>query len=113
MATSYYNLDIQQGSSYSIRFNVKNDDGTYVNLSGYSARGHIKYRYSDATKLLDLNPQIHSSYVSGIVDVNLTAAQTAGLPIIQGIYDIEIFNSGGYVAEVIDGKVFVQPNVTT
>ena len=56
-----YNLDIVRGSSFAAVLTAKNEDGTAVNLLGFNLRGVIKYKYSDSTYLLSLQPQVVDS----------------------------------------------------
>ena len=59
MAT-VYNFSATQGSQLSVRLNVKDASGDAINLSGYSSRGVVKYRYSSTNTLVDLDPTIVS-----------------------------------------------------
>ena len=59
MAT-VYNFDASQGSELNVRLNVKDTNGNAINLSGYGARGVVKYRYSSTESLIDLSPTIVS-----------------------------------------------------
>lgn len=116
MATSY-DLNITRGSDFSVRLNVKDSSGGAYNLSGYSVSGVAKYRYSSANPLLNLSPEIVSGtngslYASGIIDVKVSGTSTTGTPIVQGVYDIEIY-SGTYHEKVIRGKINVLPEVTS
>lgn len=112
MATSY-DLNIVQGSQTTVRFTVKDDNGAYLNLSGYSLRGSVKHRYSDTGILLNLSPSGVSGYLhQGLIQVKFTTEETKNLPIIQGVYDIEIF-SGGYVEKIVGGYINIFPEVTT
>ena len=115
MATSY-DINLTRGSDFNVRLVVKDDNGTSVNLSGYSASGHIKNKYSDTGNLLNLSPVVvagvgGAGYVSGFIDLHLPAAQTTGLPITQGVYDIEIYQ-GTYHQKVIIGQANIYPEVT-
>ena len=122
MAT-VYNFSATQGSQLSVRLNVKDASGDAINLSGYNARGVVKYRYSSTDALIDLNPTIvsgttGSAYQSGLIDVYLSGSQTSGLPVGQFIYDIEKYPSGasnteGAVDKILAGDFFVYPQVTT
>ncbi len=105
-----YDISIIQGSSLSLRVVATNSDGSAINLSGYSARGRVKYQYSDVNCLLDLNPQIDPSFVSGLVNINLDQTQTTGLPVIQGVYDLEVYTSGQAV-KFLWGKANIYPQV--
>lgn len=116
MATSY-DLNVTRGSDFSVRLNVKDSAGGAYNLSGYSVSGVAKYRYSSSNSLLDLSPVIVSGtngslYASGIIDVNVSGTNTTGVPIVQGIYDIEIYK-GTYHEKVIKGKINILPEVTS
>ena len=112
MATDY-DLKITQGSDYSIRLNLKENDGSLINLSGYSVSGLIKHRYSDTTTTLNLSPSIVGDGTSGIVDIILTPIQTSSLPIMEGVYDVEKYNSDySSIGKILKGKVLVYPEVT-
>ena len=117
------NFSATQGSQLSVRLNVKDASGDAINLSGYNARGVVKYRYSSTDALIDLNPTIvsgttGSAYQSGLIDVYLSGSQTSGLPVGQFVYDIEKYPSGasnteGAVDKILAGDFFVYPQVTT
>ena len=110
MATNY-NLNITRGSEYSVRLVAKDDNGSVINLSNYTTKGVVKNKYSDASALLDLNPDI-SNASAGHIDIILSGAQTTDMPITQAVYDIEIY-SGTYVNKLIHGYVNFHPEVTT
>jgi hypothetical protein len=122
MAT-VYNFSATQGSQLSVRLNVKDASGDAINLSGYGARGVVKYRYSSTSSLVDLDPTIVSGtngtlYASGYVDVYLSGSQTADLPVGDFVYDIEKFPTGasnteGAVDKILAGSFLVYPQVTT
>ena len=111
MATNY-NLNITRGSNFSVRLIAKDQLGSVIDLSPYQVKGIIKHRYSDSNALLDLKPSGVEGYLtSGFIDVTLSGAQTTGMPISQGVYDIEI-SSGHYVDKLIYGYVNFYPEVT-
>ena len=119
MASSY-DLNINQGESFALRLTAKDGNVDAINMNGYAASGHLKFRYSDSTAIADLGPAVVSGDApdydatgSGLIDLNLTAVQTAAFPVIEGRYDIEIHNAGGTVYRVLEGKVKVNPEVTS
>ena len=122
MAT-VYNFSATQGSQLSVRLNVKDASGNAIDLSGYGARGVVKYRYSSDNYLVDLDPTIvagttGSAYQSGLIDVYLSGATTSGMPIGDFVYDIEKYPSGasnteGAVDKILAGRFLVYPQVTT
>ena len=122
MAT-VYNFSATQGSQLSVRLNIKDASGDALNLSGYGARGIVKYRYSSTNALVDLEPTIvsgeaGSAYQSGLIDVYLSGSQTSGLPIGDFVYDLEKYPTGGSniegaVDKILAGSFLVYPQVTT
>ena len=111
MATKY-DLEITQGTKYSLRIGAQNDDGSVINLSGYSLSGQIRHTYGATGKLLDLSlTAVAGLEASGYFDLAIPAASTATLPVVKGVYDIEL-HSGVYSTRLIHGYVNVNPEVT-
>jgi len=122
MAT-VYNFSATQGSQLSVRLNIKDASGNAIDLSGYGARGVVKYRYSSTNSLVDLDPTIVSgtsgaALTSGLIDVYLSGSQTAAMPIGDFVYDVEKYPTGasnteGAVDKILAGSFLVYPQVTT
>lgn len=111
MATSY-DLNLTRGSDFSVRLTVKDTAGAVFNLSGYTTTGVAKFRYGASGSLLNLGASVRSGFeASGHIDLAVTADDLTGIPITQGVYDIEIY-SGTYHEKVINGYVNVFPEVT-
>ena len=115
-----YDISIDQGSSLNLTLTATDSTGAYLNLSGYSARGKIKYGYGSTGYLLNINPSIDSSYISGLINISLSADSTSLLPITKAVYDIEVYTTGaigstpsGYTFKVLKGYANVAPEVTT
>ncbi len=106
-----YDFSVDKGSDFSVRITGSNDDGTYFNLTNYTTSGFVKYRYSDTTHICSLNPVIHPSYVSGIIDLNIPSSGTAALPATVLVYDLFIYNNTTG-EKVLEGKLNVSPYVT-
>ena len=113
MCLNSYNFNIIQGSTAIIQINAKDDNDALINLSGYSARGKIKEKYSNTGILLNLNPTVNSSFISGIVNISISGSLTAPLPIGEFPYDVEVFNiDESSVYKVAQGFVGIYPEVT-
>jgi len=132
MATSY-NINTIQGDNLQITLSVKDQYNNSINLSGYDVRGAVKYAYFGSPPALDisgnyisnillnLNPIIlsgenGSSYISGLVNINVPSYSTAYLPVGTFVYDIERFPYGiptGNSIKLLRGKFIVSPEVTT
>ncbi len=112
MAYTKSNLLIDQGSTFSTTITGYGVDGNLLNLTGYSAVGKIKYNYSTGTSLVDFTTSVQDSYVDGLVDLSLTATETAALIAGDLRYDVEV-TSGTNVIRIQEGLVRVGPEVTS
>jgi hypothetical protein len=122
MSLVNYNLDVIQGSTFTAQLFATDANGTAINLDGYDVRGVVKYNYATGVALVDLNPSVNSGQspplntytaASGVIDVSISAANTAALPVTVGVYDIEMYNNNETeVKKLLDGRVKVYPEVT-
>jgi len=115
-----YDITIEQGATFSLPLVIKNSDGSYFNLTNYTPRGQIRKYIRSTTIIVSFNFTITDA-INGAMIVSLTAIQTAA--ILAGetsteakskyIYDIEIVHSSGEpVKRILNGSVYVNPNVT-
>tara|TARA_Y100000590_G_C15656210_1_gene990726 strand:- start:126 stop:464 length:339 start_codon:yes stop_codon:yes gene_type:complete len=111
MATRY-DLEIVRGSTYTVRIAAKDDDGVAIDLTDYTVSGQARANYSSSDILLNLNPSIVSGEeTNGYIDINISAATTAALPIDQAVYDIEIYSSTNS-EKIMSGYLDISPEVT-
>jgi hypothetical protein len=108
-----YNITAIQGNTLLLNLTANDSAGSPINLSGYSARGYVKYKYSDTGILLNLNPAIDPAYVNGVVSISGNASDLSAMPVGVFVYDLEVFNSGDYVTKFLRGYFNVSPEVTT
>jgi len=114
MATSY-NITGYQGDYIQLTLNLKDSNGSAINLSGYQVRGQVRSSYGSTGVLLDLNPTISGNGLSGIVSININSYISADLPVSDHIYDIERYPSGvltGNSIKLMRGKFSILPEVT-
>ena len=106
-----FDISIEKGTTLNLTLVASDSSGSAINLSGYSVRGKVKFSYGATGILLDLNPTIDSSYVSGLINISIPYQNTTGLPITKGVYDVEAFNSG-YCFKVLKGYANIYPEVS-
>lgn len=123
MIAGVYNLTIEQGSTFARLISIEQPDleadptgQTFenFNLSGFTARMHIRRTIDSATPMITLttengrmtiNPNIAGNATKdNEISLSITAADTATLST-SGVYDLEIINSGGTVSKVVRGNV--------
>ena len=112
---SLFDLNILQGSDFNITVIALEDDGTVIDLTGYTASARARRRYSDddPNVIIDLNPSIpDATKEDGHVALILTRVETAAIPVFQGVYEVEV-TKGDIGFKVISGQIEVHPQVTT
>ena len=113
MAT-FYNISGYQGDYIQLTLNLKDSNGSGLNLSGYGVRGQVRSSYGATGVLLDLNPTI-TNLLSGIMAININSYISQDLPVSDHIYDIERYPSGiltGNSIKLMRGKFSILPEVT-
>lgn len=93
MATSY-DLNLIQGATFQANVIATDSVGNSLNLSGYFARGYVRETYTSTGILLNLNPTIDPSYISGIVNLNISGQTLSGVECTQGVYDLFVYTTG-------------------
>jgi hypothetical protein len=110
MPAGVYDIYIEQGATFTLAIDVAG-----LNLSGYSGRGQIRSKANSSEILAPLTVTIAGS----VVNISLTAAQTALLPATGDLYnntysatyDVELF-SGASVVRLLNGVARISPEVT-
>jgi hypothetical protein len=114
MAT-YYNITGYQGDHLQLTLNLKDDNGSAINLDGYDVRGQVRASYGSTGVLLDLNPVIYGNAVDGNITIDISSEASKILSISEHVYDIEKYpvgNPNGNSNQLIGGKFIVLPEVT-
>ena len=107
----YANLVADQGSDFISKITVEGAAGLSSDLTGYTAKGQVRKTYSSTTQY-DLHATVDADPTTGIIDINLTASQTASMRAGRYVYDVEITSSTGVVTRVVEGQIEITPRVT-
>lgn len=114
MRAGTYNIVVDQGTDWAETWTLKNGDGTAVDLTGYTARMHVRRDYDATATLVVLtteNGRISLGGDEGTINVSLAAATTAGITK-SGVYDLEIISAGGLVYRPLRGEFTLRREVT-
>lgn len=110
-----YDLDITQGTTFSLTIALTDSNGSPIDLNSYDVSGFVKYKFSDNLKLADLNATRIAPFESGIISISIPATGTASLPVTIARYDVEIYNTGSNPItsdKVLIGEVSIGPEAT-
>ena len=115
MTPGRYNMKVYQGSTFSLAPQWK-IDGTYVNVTGYTAAMSVKNSPSSSTTIISLtssNGRITVGTTDGKFTLALTAVETTALAAGQYVYDLEVTSPGGVVTRLLEGGFIVYEGVTS
>ena len=105
------NLTIDQGSSFEIDLILSDENGTLVNLNGYTASSQIRKIYDSINVGAEFTTSINTA--ASKITLSLSPTQTSNLTSGKHVYDVELNKeSNGEVIRVLEGLVFVTPQAT-
>lgn len=122
MRAGKYNIVCEQGATLSrlisIEYPSTASAGVYLpyDLTGHSARMHVRRTIDSAALLLELTTEngrlvINPAEDINTIHINVSASVTASVTT-SGVYDIEIIDPYGVVSRVLSGNFELDPEVT-
>ena len=103
------NLKIDQGTDFSTSITLTDDDGTALNLSGYTGAGQIRKYYTSTTAV---NFDVVVTANTGTVTMELSSNTSNSMNSGRYVYDIELTDTSGIVSRIMEGIVTITPGVT-
>ena len=110
----YYEMEIVQGSTFSLAMNYKDSNDNIIDLSTYTARMKIKKNRAQSTSILELtteNGRITVGSASPNIVLFISDTDTAALDFQDAVYDLEI-TDGTQVFAIMNGPVSLLTEVT-
>jgi hypothetical protein len=105
----YTNLTADQGSTFDTTITITDNQGSPIDLTGYTFAGQIRKTYSSSTAIsFNFIPLA----LLGDIQLNLTAAQTDSMKAGRYVYDFEITSPENVVTRVLEGQLEITPSVT-
>jgi len=114
MVPGKYNIVCPQGTTLMQQLTYS-ENGTPVNLFGYTARMQVREITKSANVMLSLtteNGGIVLGGSAGTINLIASAAATTAMYAKEYVYDIELVSASGTVYRIIEGKFIVTPEVT-
>lgn len=115
MTAGAHDITIEQGTTWQLAATWKPAGTVPADLTGYTARLHMRERPTSATALVSLtteNGGISLGTLDGSILIGMTAAATAAIAWRRGRYDLELISPAGAVTRLLEGSVTVSPEVT-
>jgi|LakMenEpi03Aug12_release.lakeMendotaPanAssembly.Ray.scaffolds.fasta_scaffold00231_38 hypothetical protein len=108
---SQVELFCDQGSTFSYTIDIANDDGTKINVAGYSFSSSIRKSYYSNKVAANLTVATTDA-ANGNVALSMNAATTANIKAGRYLYDVRMVDTSNVVTRVIEGVITVYPQVT-
>jgi hypothetical protein len=130
MSAGRYSFIIEQGATFTLELQYKNNDGTPIDLTGYGARMHVRPAISSSTLYIALSSSLQPDGTglnlsgssgtqppsSGSIGIYISAASSSALSFDEGVYDLEIHSNNligvETVTRLVEGKVKLSKEVT-
>jgi hypothetical protein len=113
MASSYYYLYLEQGTTFSIDIQLDDQFGANYNLTNYATYSQMKKSYYAKTAVCNFNTYVDMT--TSTINLNLTAEASANIAPGRYVYDVIIvntYNNANTVVRVLEGIAEVSPRVT-
>jgi hypothetical protein len=116
MVAAVRDIIVEQGATFSLQITSwKDENGTVIDLTGYTARLQMRTAYSSVDAFLTLtteNGGIVLGGGSGSISISASAAATAAIKQSKGVYDLEMIAPSGFITRLIQGDVTISKEVT-
>lgn len=113
--STLYNFTIVAGASHCIQARALDSDSNPVNLTNYGVRGGAKYKFSDNSYAINLNPTIITP-TGGLIQISISGFQSSGLKTTIMPFDLESYTTGtsgdNITMKILRGYMFVEPEVS-
>jgi hypothetical protein len=111
-----YNITADQGATFSRSITWKDSAKKVINITGYTARMHVRTTASAPTTVLELtteNDRIEIIGAQGKITLTVDASDMSDIEPDKYVYDLEIEAPvTGVVHRIIQGNFVVRPEVT-
>ena len=101
------NISIDQGSTFSTSIILTDENGSALDLSGYTANSQIRRWYTSTDSI-----SFHTELTAGQVTLSLDSISTSALTKDRYVYDVVLKDNNDVITRVVEGIVTVNPRVT-
>ena len=104
------NLYIDQGTTYSAIITLTNQDGSVMNLDGYTVKSQFRKSYQSSTAVSFVASVYNAA--AGQVRLELAPETTTNIKAGRYLYDIEVTSGTNEKLRVLEGIVVITPEIT-
>ena len=108
--TTTSNLYVDQGSDFSAIVTLNNQDGTPINLTGFTIKSQFRKSYQSSTAV-DFTVSIFDA-TKGKIRMQLPANASSAVQAGRYLYDVEITSPTNERKRALEGIVVLTPEIT-
>lgn len=112
MRAGKFDIVVEEGVDYNKRIQWKDKTGSVVNLSGYTATFKAKNTKADSDDIISLavGSGITLNASLGLIDIAMTATETAALDFDRAVYELVMIN-GSSKYRLLEGNLILSRKV--
>ena len=107
----YSDIFMEQGADYLDTINLTTDDGSPVNITGYTFSSQMRRSYYSSYPSANIQVTIEDG-PNGVAQLYLDSANTANIPAGRYFYDVYMVDTFAGVSRLIEGVVFLSSQTT-
>jgi len=104
-------LFCDQGTDFFYSVNLSNDDGSALDITGYSFSSSIRKSYYSSSVTANLTVTVLNAG-SGNVQLSMNSATTANIKAGRYLYDVKMVDGSSVKTRIIEGVITVYPQIT-
>lgn len=107
----YVEIDIDQGTDFTLDLGIKNDDGTPKDVTGYTFSSSIKKSFYSLYPIAIFTVN-YTNAATGNIILELSSQETADIKAGRYVFDIKQTDLSGKVERLAEGVATISPQVT-
>jgi hypothetical protein len=108
---AYQDLYMDQGTDFASSITLDADDGSAVNIAGYSFLSQIRTSYFTTNATANLFVNIIDS-TNGIAELSLDSANTSNITAGRYVYDVKMEDTSNTTTRILQGILTVTPQAS-
>lgn len=107
----FVEVDMDQGTDFNLDIVVKRDDGSVINVAGYTFSSSMRKSFYSSSATANLTVSVVNA-ANGNVRFSLNAATTANIKAGRYVFDIKQIDTSNTTTRMFEGIITVNPQVT-
>ena len=104
-------LFCDQGTDFSFTLDIANDDGTPVNVAGYTLTSSIRKSYYSTNPTANMVVTVLTA-ANGNLQLSMNSATTTNIKAGRYLYDVKMKSDANVTSRVMEGIITIYPQIT-